>query len=108
MIRTASTPMYYIFPHTNHPTALCPAISIQPMHRPRALAFRVAPYLVDQLGWPIRALHCQVEVTAEVGKSTPAAFGTTRRLEAKYKVFLEAIDMQRRWRMMMEEACQNI
>ena len=48
-------------------------------------------------------------MTAVGRKVHPAASATTRRLlEAKYKVFLEAIDMQRRWRMMMEEACQNI
>ena len=48
-------------------------------------------------------------MTAVGRKVRPAASATTRRLlEAKYKVFLEGIDMQRRWRTVMEEASQNI
>jgi hypothetical protein len=30
--------------------------------------------------------------------------GDSRLLEAKYKIFMESIDIQRRWRSMMDEA----
>ena len=47
-------------------------------------------------------------MTAVGRKVHPAASASTRRLlEAKYKIFLEAIEIQRRWRTLVEEASQN-
>jgi len=46
-----------------------------------------------------------VEMTPVGRKVHPAASQAARRLlEAKYRIFLEAIDIQKRWRMQMEEA----
>ena len=47
----------------------------------------------------------QVEMTPPGTMVVPAASAKEKKLlEAKYKIFLEAIDIQRRWRKEMEEA----
>lgn len=49
----------------------------------------------------------QVEMTPAGTMVVPAASAKEKKLlEAKYKIFLEAIDIQRRWRKEMEEASQ--
>lgn len=47
----------------------------------------------------------QVEMTHPGTEIVPKADPKTRRLlETKYKIFLEAIELQKRWRNLMEEA----
>ncbi len=49
----------------------------------------------------------QVEMTPAGTMVEPAASPKEKKLlEAKYKIFLEAIDIQRRWRKEMEEASE--
>ena len=52
-----------------------------------------------------RLSFSQVEMTPPGTMVEPAASPKEKKLlEAKYKIFLEAIDIQRRWRKEMEEA----
>ena len=56
--------------------------------------------------WPLTPFTViQVEMTPPGTMVEPAASPKEKKLlEAKYKIFLEAIDIQRRWRKEMEEA----
>ena len=56
--------------------------------------------------WPLTpSTVIQVEMTPPGTMVEPAASPKEKKLlEAKYKIFLEAIDIQRRWRKEMEEA----
>jgi hypothetical protein len=111
MVRIAyclHSPLLY-FPTPQLPTTLCPTTSVQPTRRRRAApGISVRAVLISSVRLTHRALHCQVEMTAVGRKVHPAASPVALRLlEAKYKIFLEAIDIQRRWRMQIEEASQK-
>lgn len=55
--------------------------------------------------WYLRFYFLQVEMTPPAILITPAAPAKVKQiLDAKYKIFLEMIDIQKRWRKEMEEA----
>lgn len=55
----------------------------------------------------LTALNPKVEMTPQGMLVEPAASPKEKKLlEAKYKIFLETIDIQRRWRREMDEASQ--
>jgi hypothetical protein len=110
MVRIAyclHSPLLY-FPTPQLPTALCPTTVQPPRRRRAAPRISVRAVLISSVRLTHRALHCQVEMTAVGRRVHPAASPVALRLlEAKYKIFLEAIDIQRRWRMQIEEASQK-
>ena len=59
----------------------------------------------NQIRLFLTAFNPQVEMTTQGTLIKPAASPRDRKLlDAKYKIFLETIDIQKRWRKEMEEA----